>query len=79
MKEKVELCREELMKFHDTLGCDPRYEDLITAEVEAVRHIRFLLSTIGSIMREKSTITWLRDGDSNSSFFHVVINDKTAL
>lgn len=76
--ENIDKAREEL----NHLDLEPEQRDLTSDEEERRRHVTTVLwqqlKAKENILQQKSRVTWLRKGDSNSRFFQRCINGRAA-
>ncbi|XP_074266598.1 uncharacterized protein LOC141589875 [Silene latifolia] len=60
----------------DRLRVEPQNTQLIEMETEASNSVRFLDNACHEFLVQKSKVTWMEKGDSNTKFFHNVIKGR---
>ncbi|XP_050207380.1 uncharacterized protein LOC126656805 [Mercurialis annua] len=75
---KVNIQRERLKINQKDLQKDLMNEYLICEEKAMTIHLRFLLKCEESFLKQKSRIQWLKLGDANTKYFHIVIKQRRA-
>ncbi|KAL9241978.1 hypothetical protein vseg_016026 [Gypsophila vaccaria] len=55
---------------------NPQDHDILQAETEAAKTVRDLTKALHSFLSQKANVTWLKDGDENTRFFHTHIRAK---
>ncbi|XP_074300371.1 uncharacterized protein LOC141631626 [Silene latifolia] len=67
-----------LKHFQTLLSKDPLNEDLVSAEKECSKELRFLKEVRAKFLNQKSKEKWIKDGDENSAYFHTSITRRRA-
>ncbi|XP_074301033.1 uncharacterized protein LOC141632379 [Silene latifolia] len=67
-----------LKHFQTLLSKDPLNEDLVSAEKEFSKELRFLKEARVKFLNQKSKEKWIKDGDENSAYFHTSITRRRA-
>ncbi|XP_022014769.1 uncharacterized protein LOC110914278 [Helianthus annuus] len=70
LHKKVETLRLKLDEIQQSIDRDPNNVELQVAEREAGRDLLEASLDEERFLKQKSKVDWLRDGDSNSAFFH---------
>ncbi|XP_074288009.1 uncharacterized protein LOC141613166 [Silene latifolia] len=67
-----------LEDIQDRLRRDPQNFQLIEMERDASNSVRFLATASHDFLVQKSKVTWMEKGDSNTKYFHQVIKCRQA-
>ncbi|GJT01522.1 putative RNA-directed DNA polymerase [Tanacetum coccineum] len=68
--EKVKQLREELKKVQSELDKDPHNIELKEAEMVFNHAYRVVVMDEEKVLKQKTKIEWLKEGDHNSAYFH---------
>ncbi|GJV01914.1 RNA-directed DNA polymerase, eukaryota, reverse transcriptase zinc-binding domain protein [Tanacetum coccineum] len=76
--EKVKVLKDELSKIQCNLDKDPT--NAVLKEEEMVYYSAYREAALDEekLLKQKTKIEWLRDGDFNSSYFHSVVKGRTS-
>ncbi|XP_057797764.1 uncharacterized protein LOC131013653 [Salvia miltiorrhiza] len=64
---------EKLADVQERISASGYMDDLFNEEIAVQASLNVTLSRKNDLLRQKSKVTWLHDGDRNSSFFHNMI------
>lgn len=78
VRDRIAQSRDELAKCQDVLQQDLWNSEVLELEREARIQRRKWLRIHNSIMQQKARIKWIKDGDSDSQFFHASVKARTA-
>ena len=73
---QIEQARDCLTNIQSMLNASPGDEVLRLNEAQALQDLTALCKSEESFARQKSRALWMKDGDSNSKFFHGHIKDR---
>lgn len=76
VKEKIDQHRDELNRIQTMVSNDPENVQLMQQEKEQVQRLRNWLRMENSVVKQKSRVRWFRDGYTNSSYFHSIVNAR---
>ncbi|GJR68831.1 RNA-directed DNA polymerase, eukaryota, reverse transcriptase zinc-binding domain protein [Tanacetum coccineum] len=76
--EKVKVLKDELSKIQCNLDKDPTIAVLKEEEMVYYSAYREAALDEEKLLKQKTKIEWLRDGDFNSSYFHSVVKGRTS-
>ncbi|XVE49479.1 hypothetical protein DITRI_Ditri01bG0085600 [Diplodiscus trichospermus] len=69
--------KKELAAVQDSVLKDPQNNDLVILESKLSKELQNLLEADQkSFYRQKARVTWIHEGDQNTSFFHKTVNAK---
>nr|KAJ0184832.1 hypothetical protein LSAT_V11C900454780 [Lactuca sativa] len=74
--EKVSKCREELCRVQECLDLDPCNEELRLEEGIYLQSFLNASREEESYLKQRAKVHWLKEGDSNSAYFHKVVKGK---
>ncbi|GJU37563.1 RNA-directed DNA polymerase, eukaryota, reverse transcriptase zinc-binding domain protein [Tanacetum coccineum] len=76
--EKVKVLKDEFSKVQRSLDKDP--SNVVLREEEMVYYNAYREAALDEekLLKQKTKIEWLRDGDFNSSYFHSVVKGRTS-
>ena len=78
ISSRTEQARNELFTVQMALELRPFDQNLLDSEAELLRTYSSLRLQEESFFRQKSRIRWLKEGDSNTKFFHHFVNKRCA-
>ena len=73
---KVKAKRDELAGIQGTLLDNPNRNDLVQLERKLIHELYELVIAEESLFKQKSRIQWLKERDSNTTFFHKMVAAK---
>ncbi|CAI9259916.1 unnamed protein product [Lactuca saligna] len=74
--EKVSKCREELCRVQESLDLDPCNEELRFEEGIYLQSFLNASREEESYLKQRAKVHWIKEGDSNSAYFHKVVKGK---
>ncbi|GJQ89910.1 RNA-directed DNA polymerase, eukaryota, reverse transcriptase zinc-binding domain protein [Tanacetum coccineum] len=77
--EKVIQMRDKLKEWQAKLDRDPSNAEIKKKEAQILLEYKEALIDENSLLKQKAKITWLREGDKNSAFFHKVMKGRKHL
>lgn len=75
---KVKMLRVELKRVQQSLDKDPNNCSLREEEIIYCKAYKEAVMDEESLLRQKTKIQWLKDGDHNTSYFHNLLKSKTS-
>ncbi|GKD43289.1 hypothetical protein Tco_1267934, partial [Tanacetum coccineum] len=75
---KVKFLRTELGRVQECLDRDPSNASLRGEEMVYASAFRDAALDEEKLLQQKTKITWLKDGDFNSSYFHKVVKGRVS-
>ncbi|GJY90171.1 zf-CCHC domain-containing protein [Tanacetum coccineum] len=76
--DKVKFLKIELARVQESLDRDPSYSRLREEEMIYVQAYKDASIDKEKLLRQKTKVEWLKDGDSNTSYFHNVIKGRVS-
>ncbi|XP_074291857.1 uncharacterized protein LOC141618672 [Silene latifolia] len=76
IENKVGIAQLRLKKLQEQIMANPGDKDLIQHEYEANQTFNVLYSAKMDYLKQKAKAHWLKDGDSNSAYFHGVLRAR---
>nr|GEW09569.1 hypothetical protein [Tanacetum cinerariifolium] len=74
--DKVNFLRTELGRVQECLDRDPSNDALREEEIGYAFTFKDAALDEEKLLQQKTKITWLKDGDFNSSYFHKLVNER---
>ncbi|XP_074277933.1 uncharacterized protein LOC141601538 [Silene latifolia] len=76
IENKADIAQLRLKKLQEQIMANPGDKDLIQQESEANQTFNVLYSAKMDYLKQKAKAHWLKDGDSNSAYFHGVLRAR---
>ncbi|GJU40154.1 RNA-directed DNA polymerase, eukaryota, reverse transcriptase zinc-binding domain protein [Tanacetum coccineum] len=77
--EKVNLLREELKNIQSQYEKDPFNDQLKRLKCEVLKSFKEAAIDEEKVLYQQAKVTWLREGDKNTTYFHKVVKGKRNL
>ncbi|GKB49009.1 RNA-directed DNA polymerase, eukaryota, reverse transcriptase zinc-binding domain protein [Tanacetum coccineum] len=74
--EKVADLKIKLFNVQRKIDLDPSNKDIRNEGVELLREYKEATMDEEKLLRQKAKVTWLREGDKNSAYFHTVLKGR---
>ncbi|KAJ9535362.1 hypothetical protein OSB04_un001524 [Centaurea solstitialis] len=74
--ERVRSIRCEVEKVQSDIDCDPESGDLRCEGAVLIKNLKDALVDEECVLRQRSKIQWLKEGDGNTRYFHSVVKSR---